>query len=120
MSAHSQTVIPVLGSALLEIAEAERGLLRDPLSCGLASIDNLVLDGGFRYGEIISIAGATATGKTLVRFSLPQILRVPPFEESYWVSVKAARVLYRYIPPFDSPRKIQLVCVSRDRKSLNR
>lgn len=68
MSENSQAVPPVLGSALLATAKAEKGMLREPLSCGLASIDNVVLDGGFRYGEIMSIAGATATGKTLVCF----------------------------------------------------
>ena len=73
MSKYSQAVLPVLGSALLVTAEAEKRLLREPLSCGLASIDDLVLDGGFHYGRIISIAGATLTGKTLVCFLLFEI-----------------------------------------------
>lgn len=72
MSEHSQAVPPVLGSALLVTAEAEKRLLREPLSCGLASVDDLVLDGGFHYGKIISIAGSTATGKTLVSFLLSE------------------------------------------------
>lgn len=66
MSENSRAILPTLASALLTTAEAEKRLLRAPLSCGLASIDDLVLDGGFRNGEVISIAGATATGKTLV------------------------------------------------------
>lgn len=66
MSETSQAVPPILASALLMTAEAEERSLRAPLSCGLATIDNLVLDGGFRHGEITSVAGATATGKTLV------------------------------------------------------
>ena len=66
MSENSQAVPPVLGSVLLETAKAEKRMLREPLSCGLACIDNVVLGGGFRYGEIISMAGAAATGKTLV------------------------------------------------------
>lgn len=70
MSKTSHTVTPILASALLVTAEADKRLTNEPLSCGLARIDDLVLDGGFCYGEVTSIAGATATGKTLV-CSLP-------------------------------------------------
>ena len=66
MSEPSQAVPPIMASTLLMTAETDKRLRRKPLSCGLASIDDLVLDGGFRYGEITSIAGAAATGKTLV------------------------------------------------------
>ena len=66
MAANIQAAPPILASVLLTTAEAEERSLRMPASCGLVSVDDMVLDGGFRYGEITSIAGATATGKTLV------------------------------------------------------
>lgn len=66
MSAITLTPPGILASSLLMTAEAEEGLQRLPVSCGLSTIDDLALDGGFRYGEITSIAGATASGKTLV------------------------------------------------------
>ncbi len=36
------------------------------LSSGLDTLDREALDGGFRYGEITAVAGASGTGKTLV------------------------------------------------------
>lgn len=78
MSEDSLVALPSLASAILMTAEAEESSLRAPVSCGLATIDDLVLDGGFRYGEITSIAGATATGKTLVGSSLSNL---PIFQE---------------------------------------
>lgn len=101
MSEHSQAVPPVLGSALLTTTEAEKRLLRGPLSCGLASIDNLVLDGGFRYGEIASIAGATATGKTLVSFLFSDKwseFKGAAFEDHYRLSFTTARAYcYKFL-----------------------
>ncbi len=70
MSGTTQAPPGILASSRLMTAEAEEALQRPPVSCGLSAIDDLALDGGFRYGEITSIAGATATGKTLVCFSL--------------------------------------------------
>ena len=57
---------PILGSALLE-AERRKSTFEDvflPTGCSL--IDTSSLQGGFRYGEITSVAGASETGKSLV------------------------------------------------------
>ncbi|KAL9117765.1 MAG: hypothetical protein Q9187_005694 [Circinaria calcarea] len=58
---------PILGSALLSstIQNQSRAPTPAPLSIGHAQID-IALRGGFRYGEITSIAGASGMGKTLV------------------------------------------------------
>lgn len=37
-----------------------------PASSGCTALDTLALDGGFRYGEITSIASAKSMGKSLV------------------------------------------------------
>lgn len=66
MSDSADAAPAILASDLLMTAEAEERSQRAPVSSGLAAIDDLALDGGFRYGEITSIAGATRTGKTLV------------------------------------------------------
>lgn len=98
MSETSQAVPAVLASALLITAEAEEGLLRKPLTCGLASIDDLVLDGGFRYGEIISIAGATSMGKTLVcslLFDVRSKVERAALEGNYRVFFQKALGLYQ-------------------------
>lgn len=66
MADSSQAAPGLLASNLLASAEAH-GISKPPLaSSGLASIDNLALEGGFRYGEITSIAGTSGMGKTLV------------------------------------------------------
>lgn len=66
MSADSQATSALLGSHLLGAAKAH-GILRPaPASSGSAVIDENALAGGFRYGEITSIAGISGTGKTLV------------------------------------------------------
>ena len=46
---------------------------------GCAAIDTHALDGGFRYGEVATIAGANGTGKTLVlarHTQCPAIVRI--------------------------------------------
>lgn len=55
-------------STLLAAAEAHEKTRPLPVGTGISSIDNQALGGGFRYGEITSIAGASGSGKTLVCF----------------------------------------------------
>lgn len=66
MSVSSQAAQPLLGSSLLVSAQAHESARPSPASAGSATIDQNALEGGFRYGEITSIAGASGTGKTLV------------------------------------------------------
>lgn len=61
---------PLLASTLLALEETCDRLRLPPASTGLASLDELALDGGFRYGEITSIAGASGMGKTLVCYCI--------------------------------------------------
>lgn len=55
-----------LASVLLEAALLKKRSTPAPASSGLDKIDSAVLHGGFRYGEITSIAGVSGIGKTLV------------------------------------------------------
>lgn len=64
-----------LASALLEAALSRNESTPTPASSGLDEIDTVALHGGFRYGEITSIAGASGTGKTLVRLSFSSLQR---------------------------------------------
>lgn len=57
---------PILGSSLLKAASSSKANVPKMASSGSSSIDNLVLQGGFRYGEITSIAGPHGTEKTTV------------------------------------------------------
>ena len=66
MSASLHAAPPLLGSNLLVSAQAHESDRPLPANSGSATIDQDTLDGGFRYGEITSIAGASGTGKTLV------------------------------------------------------
>ncbi|KAI4233194.1 MAG: hypothetical protein LQ349_004554 [Xanthoria aureola] len=59
---------PLLGSTLLANEERLDMLRPSPLSSGLDTLDREALDGGFRYGEITAVAGASGTGKTLLVF----------------------------------------------------
>ncbi|KAL9581339.1 MAG: hypothetical protein Q9212_003960 [Teloschistes hypoglaucus] len=59
---------PLSGSTLLANEERHESSRPAPASCGNGAIDRGALDGGFRYGEITSIAGAKGTGKTLFAF----------------------------------------------------
>lgn len=56
----------LVASTLLTTAEAHERNRPGPVGTGVTSIDQQALSGGFRYGEITSIAGASGTGKTLV------------------------------------------------------
>ena len=56
----------LLGSTLLANEEKLDSSKPGPVSSGNDTIDEQALDGGFRYGEITSVAGANGTGKTLV------------------------------------------------------
>ena len=56
----------LLASTLLAAAEAQARTRPSSASSGLNVIDDLALYGGFRYGEVTSIAGASGSGKTLV------------------------------------------------------
>ena len=62
----SQAAPPILASNLLAAARAHIEATPAPVSSGSVVIDNQALSGGFRYGEITSIAGVRGTGKTLV------------------------------------------------------
>lgn len=68
---NSQPALPLLASTVLALEETRVRLRLPPASTGLASLDELALDGGFRYGEITSIAGASGMGKTLVWYRIP-------------------------------------------------
>ena len=68
MSEPDQAAPGVLGSDLLVAAIAHEKLKPRPVSSGCPWVDEAVLAGGFRYGDITSIAGASGTGKTLVGF----------------------------------------------------
>lgn len=65
-----QAALGTVASTLLKAAEAHEKTRSVPVGTGLASVDHRALNGGFRHGEITSIAGASGTGKTLVRFIL--------------------------------------------------
>ena len=76
----SEVAPALLGSTLLAAAETHEKLRPAPASSGSAVIDDMALEGGFRYGEITAIAGATGTGKTLVCDSserVPYLSRYP-------------------------------------------
>lgn len=64
----TEPVPPLLGSALLSTALSNPKPAPAPASTGCATLDQ-ALHGGFRYGEITSIAGASGMGKTLVFLS---------------------------------------------------
>ena len=66
MSATALPAPPLLGSNLLAAARAHEDIRPPPASSGSAALDEGALSGGFRYGEITSIAGASGTGKTQV------------------------------------------------------
>ena len=66
MSVTALPAPPLLGSNLLAAARAHENTRPAPASSGSAALDEGALSGGFRYGEITSIAGASGTGKTLV------------------------------------------------------
>ncbi len=66
MLVNAQPAPPLLGSNILAAARAHESTRPAPASSGSAALDEGALSGGFRYGEITSIAGASATGKTLV------------------------------------------------------
>lgn len=66
MADEDQAAPGLLASTLLTAAEAHEKIRPSSASSGLNIIDDLVLHGGFRYGEVTSIAGASGLGKTLV------------------------------------------------------
>lgn len=66
MADGDQAAPGLLASTLLAAAEAHAKTRPSSASSGLNIIDDLALHGGFRYGEITSIAGASGSGKTLV------------------------------------------------------
>ncbi len=59
-------------SSVIALAQAHEYLKPAPASSGSTILDQAALEGGFRYGEITSIAGASGMGKTLVGSRLPQ------------------------------------------------
>ena len=59
------TSVHHLGSDLLRAAEGqEQGL--SLASCGIPLVDKVALDGGFRYGELSSVAGYASSSKGLL------------------------------------------------------
>ncbi|KAL6713272.1 hypothetical protein ACLMJK_008737 [Lecanora helva] len=68
MTEDSVSAPPNLGSNLLAAARTHEKRRPLPAGSGSALIDENALDGGFRYGEITSIAGKTGTGKTLMTY----------------------------------------------------
>jgi len=65
MDAH-QAAPGLLGSTLHAAAKAPTKIVPPPTSSGCTGIDEAALGGGFRYGEITSIAGTGGMGKTTV------------------------------------------------------
>ena len=62
-----EAAVPVLGSSLLA-ADIKNGVSAIRfVGSGSPAIDDLALRGGFRCGEITSIAGAADTGKEIVQ-----------------------------------------------------
>ncbi len=57
---------PILASALFNISSTSQ--TQKPASSGSFAIDTSALEGGYRYGEITSIAGPKGTGKTLLGY----------------------------------------------------
>lgn len=66
MAEENQAAPGILASTLLAAAEGTVKSRPSSASSGLDNIDDLALHGGFRYGEVTSIAGASGSGKTLV------------------------------------------------------
>lgn len=66
MSETPEAAPVLLGSNLLTAARVHEHRRPEPASSGSVVIDENALDGGFRYGEITSIAGTNGMGKTLV------------------------------------------------------
>lgn len=66
MSVAAQPAPALIAFNLLAVEKAHDSTRPAPASSGSAALDELALSGGFRYGEITSIAGAIGTGKTLV------------------------------------------------------
>ena len=61
------TTIHHLGSDLLRAVKSqEQGF--PPASCGVPLLDKVALDGGFRYGELSSVAGDDSSGKGLLAY----------------------------------------------------
>ena len=76
----SQAARVILGSSLLAVARTHDKLRVSPASSGSAIIDEMALDGGFRYGEISSVAGINGTGKTLVSLYPDPVIRQNTFQ----------------------------------------
>ena len=70
MAENEKAAPGILASSLLALAEAHEQLKPEPGSSGSTTLDEAALEGGFRYGEITSIAGASGIGKTLVCYDL--------------------------------------------------
>lgn len=70
MTENHKAATGFLGSSLLTLARAHESLKPAPASSGSTILDEAALEGGIRYGEITSIAGASGTGKTLVGYLL--------------------------------------------------
>lgn len=68
MNGIAEAAPALLGSTLLANEEKHECTKPASASAGNRSVDGAVLNGGFRYGEITSVAGAIGTGKTTVSF----------------------------------------------------
>ncbi|KAL8825762.1 MAG: hypothetical protein Q9170_007669 [Blastenia crenularia] len=68
MSNLDEVAPALLGSTLLINEETYEASALALASSGNLSIDREALDGGFRYGEITTIAGGTGTGKTTLAY----------------------------------------------------
>lgn len=66
MTENQKAAIGFLGSSLLALAQSHESLKPAPACSGSTILDDAALAGGFRYGEITSIAGASGMGKTMV------------------------------------------------------
>ena len=66
MANSTEAALPLLGHHVLAAARKTNITKPKPASSGSAVIDEKALLGGFRHGEITSVAGGSGTGKTLV------------------------------------------------------
>lgn len=100
----AQPAPPFLASTLLSIAQSHVKSRPPPASAGLFAVDDLALEGGFRYGEITSIAGATGTGKTLLVFHAIT---------SHLLATSTGEVAFVDTTGAFSPLRLQNILVSR-------
>ena len=86
---------PVLGSILLRASENHDLQRPAPANCGSAAIDDCVLTGGFRYGEVTALSGADGVGKRLVWHNATDLVRYKSLIfRIYSLPIMQSRLIY--------------------------